>query len=460
MGEERLEDASALVLDPHRFSGYELLGEIARGGMGVVFRARQLNPARLVALKVIAAGELASPRMVERFRLEAEAAARLDHPNIVPIFEAGHQAGWHFFSMRLIEGGTLGEAMGAPQSLRPEESSASHGPQGLRRSGPREAAALMVKIARAVQHAHERGVLHRDLKPGNILLDAQGEPHLTDFGLAKMLAGNGDDGMTLSCAVLGTPAYMAPEQAEGGTRSATVAADVYGLGAVLYEMLAGCPPFAAASTAALLRKIAEDEAVAPSQRRRPSGVNCEEQTSGRMPALPGDLDAICLKCLEKEPARRYPTAAALADDLERALRGEPIFAQPSTATQRVRKWVRRHPARSGLIATAALAVVVITLGSLAFSVRVSRGGNDSAWSFVGHSGAEPQSNRVWTAAGSNAPRRFRTRGAPPGSTAAVRSKAVSLLRFATAVQISLGASVCGGIAVQRLENPRTSETHC
>jgi len=372
MGEERVEDASALVLDPHRFPGYELLGEIARGGMGVVFRARQLNPARLVALKVIAAGELASPRMVERFQLETEAAARLDHPNIVPIFEAGHQAGWHFFSMRLIEGGTLGEAMGAPQSLRPEESSASHGPQGLRRSGPREAAALMVKIARAVQHAHERGVLHRDLKPGNILLDAQGEPHLTDFGLAKMLAGDGDDGMTLSRAVLGTPAYMAPEQAEGGTRGATVAADVYGLGAVLYEMLAGCPPFAAASTAALLRKIAEDEAVAPSQRRRPSGANRDEKAAGQMPALPGDLDAICLKCLEKEPARRYPTAAALADDLERALRGEPIFAQPSTATQRVRKWVRRHPARSGLIVTAALAVVVITLGSLLFSVRVSR----------------------------------------------------------------------------------------
>jgi eukaryotic-like serine/threonine-protein kinase len=338
-------ESPATLLARREFAGYELIGEIARGGMGVVFRARQKRPARVVALKIIAAGELATPRMIERFRTEAQAAAKLDHPNIVPIYEVGHQGGWHFFSMRLIEGGTLAQLCGAPLP-------------------PRDAVRLMVKIARAIEHAHQRGVLHRDLKPGNVLIDAHGEPHLTDFGLAKVLEGSVE--MTFSNAVLGTPAYMAPEQAAGGTRDVTLAVDVYGLGAVLYEMLAGRPPFTAPNTHALLRKIAEEEPAPPS--RCEAKGRREEATS----TLLSDLDAICLKCLEKEASLRYRTAADFADDLERALRGESILAQPSTTTQRVRKWVRRHPARSGLIATAALALLVITVGSMLFSVRLSR----------------------------------------------------------------------------------------
>ncbi len=330
------------LLAARKFAGYEIIEEIARGGMGVVFRARQKKPDRVVALKVIAAGELASPRMVERFRTEAGAAARLDHPNIVPIYEVGHHDGWHFFSMRFIEGGTLEKK--------------SHG-RGL---PPEEAARLIVKLARAVQHAHERGVLHRDLKPNNVLLDPLGEPHLTDFGLAKILEGSVE--MTASNSILGTPAYMPPEQIAGGARDLTVTADVYGLGAVLYEMLAGRPPFEGPNPHALLRKIAEEE---PTPLRR-------METALPASALHADLEAICLKCLEKEPERRYRSAAELIEDVENALRGEPIQARPSTATQRMHKWVRRHPAQSGLILISLLALVVITIGSLAFNVRLNR----------------------------------------------------------------------------------------
>src|SRR5262245_20526103 len=370
MGEEHLAmEASGMVLGHQQWPGYELLGEIARGGMGVIFRARQLRPDRIVAIKVIAAGELASPRMIERFRTEAESAARLNHPNIVPIYEVGHQRGWHFFSMRLIEGCTLGAKL-----------------QG-RGLSPQDAAHLMVKIARAVQHAHERAVLHRDLKPNNILMDVRGEPHLTDFGLAKMLESSVE--MTSSNMVLGTLAYMSPEQAAGGTRDVTVAVDIYGLGAVLYEMLTGRPPFEAPSPHALLRMLAEDEPLPPSHvhsdRRKSAlikaakavsdkrrGIDQILATSAATNALFSDLDAICLKCLEKEPAHRYASAAELADDLERALHGEPIHAQPSTATQRVRKWVRRNPAKAGLVATAAVALLVITAGSVAFNFRLQR----------------------------------------------------------------------------------------
>ena len=328
--------APETLLQRRAFAGYELLGEIARGGMGVVFRAHQPKPGRLVALKVIAAGELASPRMVERFRTEAEAAARLQHPNIVPILEVGHHDGWHFFSMRLIEGGTLADRMRRA------------------RFTPEGAARLLVKVARAVHHAHQHGVLHRDLKPTNILLDPQGEPHLTDFGLAKMTEDSRD--LTYSAAILGTPAYMAPEQALGQTRDVTVAADVYGLGVVLYEMLAGRPPFAAPSTPALLRMVTEEDA--PSFRH--------ESATDR------DLEVICLKCLEKEPSRRYVSAAELADDLERWMRGEPVLARASTAWERGVKWMRRHPAKAALAATLGLSILVITAGSLWFNVSLSQ----------------------------------------------------------------------------------------
>ncbi len=332
------------LLQRNEFVGYELHNEIARGGMGVVFRARQMRPDRLVALKVIAAGELASPRMVERFHAETEAAARLDHPHIASIYEAGQQDGWHFFSMKLIDGPTLAKRLsGMPMPAR-------------------EAAQLFVKVARAVHHAHQRGVLHRDIKPSNILLDPHGEPHLTDFGLAKIM--ESDASLTHTNIVMGTPAYMPPEQALGNTREVTVAADVYSLGAVFYEMLTGQPPFTAATTPALLRKIVDEEVRPPMQVLRKSTATTTTSAFTR------ELDVICLKALEKDPSHRYGTAAALADDIERWLRGETIQAQAASRMERVRKWVRRYPARSGLIATAALALLVITIGSLVFNVRL------------------------------------------------------------------------------------------
>ncbi len=362
-------DAPDALGEGRKLGSYEIIGEIARGGMGIVFRARQKRPDRIVALKVIAVGELATPRMVERFKTEAEAAARLDHPHIVPIYEVGHEAGWHYFSMRLIDGCTLAEKV---------RSEPLH---------PQAAVALMIKVSQAVEHAHQRGVLHRDLKPNNILLDGNGEPHLTDFGLAKMVESRVE--LTMSNVVLGTPAYMAPEQATGGTRDITVSADIYGLGAVLYELLTGRPPFVAATPHALLRQVVEDDPVPPSHinraRRKSSllravkalpdkrhGVDQILASSAAANTLLTDLDAICLKCLEKDPARRYHSTEQLVEDLERASRGETISAKASTATQRLRKWVRRNPAPAVAVSIAFLALIVITAGSLLFSIRLNR----------------------------------------------------------------------------------------
>lgn len=343
MGEEESEVAALIgpesLLKRREFAGYQLLGELGRGGMGVVFRARQPRLDREVALKVIAMGELASPRMIERFRTEAEAAARLQHPQIVPILDVGSAEGWHYFSMRLVPGGTL----------------ASRLQQG--RLPVAESVRMIVTIARAVYHAHQHGVLHRDLKPTNILLDARGEPHLTDFGLAKIIEQNRD--FTLTAAVLGTPAYMAPEQASGETRDATVAADVYSLGAMFYEMLAGRPPFVAASTPALLRAISEESAL----------------TFYRETATDHDLEVICFKCLEKSPARRYASAAEFADDLERWSRGEPIHARAATPWERAAKWMRRHPTRAALVVLVPLLLLVITVSSLWFTVRLTATGH-------------------------------------------------------------------------------------
>ncbi len=350
--------APVMLLRQTQFAGYELLGELGRGGMGVVFKARQKQPARDVALKVIAGGELASPRAVQRFHTEAKAAAALHHPNIVSIHEVGEDQGWHYFSMRLVEGSTLADAL---------------------RDGPlpgEAAARLMVKLARAVHYAHQRGILHRDLKPTNILLDTQGEPHLTDFGLAKVASD--DSSLTLSHAVLGTPAYMAPEQATGGTRDVTVAADVYGLGAILYEVLAGRPPFTAESTPALLRKIVEEEPqpITRDELRRsnagqpaasPATRNSKFETRNSQ-----DLSVICFKCLEKEPSRRYASSSDLADDLERWLRHEPILARPSTAWERTAKWVRRNRTIFTALAAVALLLVAGTAVSTWQAVRATR----------------------------------------------------------------------------------------
>jgi len=226
------------------FGDYELLEEIARGGMGIVFKARQVSLNRLVALKLISAGTLATEDLVKRFKAEAEAAASLAHPNIVPIFEIGEHEGQHYFSMGLIEGPTLREALSSRSSRREEahfQVRSQSEPPHVGCNSPTEASRLLSTIARAVHYAHQRGVLHRDLKPSNILLDANGEPHLTDFGLAKLIAK--ESTLTHTNAVMGTPAYMSPEQARGDTKDVTTAADVYGLGAVLYETLTGSPPF-------------------------------------------------------------------------------------------------------------------------------------------------------------------------------------------------------------------------
>lgn len=310
------------------FGDYELLEEIGRGGQGVVYRARQKSLNRTVALKVIGLGQWSSTPHLKRFRHEAEAAASLEHPQIVPIYEIGERDGSCYFSMKFVEGGQL------DQIVRRE-------PMSTRR-----AAELLVKIARTVQFAHERGILHRDIKPGNILLDQNGEPHLTDFGLARLI--EQESTVTNSFDVLGTPSYMAPEQAAGRVKELTAAADVYALGAVFYQMLTGQPPFAGGTTYETIRMVMEIEP------RHPQLWN---------PKVDVDLATICLKCLEKAPNKRYPSAEALAEDLERWLRHEPIVARRTGILSRGWKWVRRNPTTAALIpslaAVAALAFVAI-----------------------------------------------------------------------------------------------------
>ena len=282
------------------FGNYELIEEIGRGGMGVVFSADQPSLNRRVAIKMLPSTLMAGEEMIERFRVEAEATASIDHPNIVPVYEVGVADGQHFMAMKLIDGPSLSR----------------HGQQLLGK--PKEIVALTAKVARAIHAAHQIGILHRDLKPGNILIDAKtGEPHVADFGLAKRLDEEPDSQLTLTGQVLGTPGFMAPEQAAGAPLS--TAADVYGLGAILYQLLTGKPPFAGKTVAQVLRQIEES---AP---ERPSSTA----------AVDRDLEAITMKCLEKEPKLRYVSAAELADDLERWLRREPVHARQIGGVRRV-----------------------------------------------------------------------------------------------------------------------------
>src|SRR5213594_3930504 len=302
------------------FGDYELLEEIGRGGQGVVYRARQKSLNRTVALKVIGLGQWATQAHLKRFRLEAEAAASLDHPCIVPIYEVGEREGQCYFSMKFVEGGQLDEVV-------------KHTPLSIR-----QAVELIAKVARTVHYAHEHGILHRDIKPGNILLDAKGEPHLTDFGLARLV--ETESTVTRTMEVLGTPSYMAPEQAVGNNAAISSLTDVYGLGAVLYQLLTGQPPFAGGTTYETIKLLLDTEP------RSPRLLN---------PKIDRDLSTICLKCLEKDSQRRYPSALALAEDIERWLKHEPIQARRAGVFTRGRKWVRRNPT-SALLAASLIAL--------------------------------------------------------------------------------------------------------
>jgi hypothetical protein len=344
-------DRKVVLLEPAAeglpaLGDYELLEELRRGGMGVVYRARQKSLNRVVALKTMRAGPWATPAEVERFRAEAEKAASLDHPHVAPIYEVGEAHGVVFFSMKLFEGGSVADHL---DRFPPD---------------PRAAARLVAQVARAVHHAHQRGILHRDLKPANILLDKGGQPHVGDFGLAKRLApavepppapgltppaANGA-GLTEAGTVVGTPGYMSPEQAEG-RKPLTTAADVYSLGAVLYKLLTGRPPCVGASAEQTLRLTREADPLSP---------------RGANPRVDGRLEAVCLQSLRKDPEARYRSAEALAEDLERWLRGEPPLAWPLPWPRRAWRAVRRHLAVSAAVAAvAAWGAAVATFGLLA-----------------------------------------------------------------------------------------------
>ncbi len=318
-----------------RFGDYELESEIARGGMGVVYRARQKSLNRAVAVKMILAGQLATPESVQRFRLEAEAAAKLHHPGIVQIYEIGECETQHFFSMELIEGTSLAECM-------PELRLKRQTTYAEKREQEQCIAELIATVARSLDFAHQRGVLHRDLKPSNILIDELGQPHLTDFGLAK-LTGRETSGLTLSTAVLGTPGYLAPEQAAGRVDEVTTAADVYGLGATLYELLTGQPPFAGSTAVETLLMAINAPPLPPRQ------LN---------PAVDRDLETIVQRCLEKNPARRYASAAMVADELERFVRREPILARPVSRVEHAWRWCQRNPWLSLLTCALAMTILV------------------------------------------------------------------------------------------------------
>jgi serine/threonine-protein kinase len=327
--------------------GYEILGELGRGGMGVVYKACQIGLNRIVALKMLLSGAYADTEIRARFRAEAEAVAQFQHPHIVQIYEVGEQDGRPFFSLEFVDGGSLNQKIAdTPQPARP-------------------AAQLVEKLARAIHAAHQRGIIHRDLKPANILLSSPppatsapevttggsqperlyGVPKITDFGLAKKL--DQSRGYTQTGVAMGTPSYMAPEQAEGRTHDIGPATDVYALGAILYEMLTGCPPFKGPTAMEIVLKVVNEDPVPPTRLQA---------------KVPRDLETICLKCLHKEAARRYATAEALAEDLRAYLAGEPIEARPAGAWERALKWARRRPAVALLLGVGALVITSLLIG--------------------------------------------------------------------------------------------------
>jgi serine/threonine-protein kinase len=309
--------------------GYEIQGVLGHGGVGVVYKALHLRLNRPVALKMLLAGCYARDDEVERFQHEAEAVASLRHPNIVQVYDTGEAEGRPYFTMELVEGGSLAQKLvGTPYPAR-------------------QAAILVATLAEAIQAAHQCGIVHRDLKPGNVLLTTEGTPKVTDFGLARRLEGGA--GLTLTGAPMGTPSYMAPEQARGDKGAIGPATDVYALGAILYELLTGRPPFRGETATATLQQVVADEPVPP----------------GRLnPAVPRDLETICLKCLQKGPSERYASAAALADDLRRFDRGDTITARPAGALERTAKWASRRPAVAALLAAGLLMLAGITAAAV------------------------------------------------------------------------------------------------
>jgi len=313
--------------------GYAMLGKLGAGGMGVVYKARHLKLGRVVALKMILAGGHAREEELARFRTEAEAIARLQHPNIVQVHEVGEHDGLPFFSLEFCPGGSLDRKLGGTPLP------------------PREAARLVETLARAMHAAHGKNVIHRDLKPANVLLGEDGTPKITDFGLAKKLD---NAGQTASGAIMGTPSYMAPEQAGGKSKEIGPAADVYALGAILYELLTGRPPFKAATVMDTLMQVVMDEPVPPSQLQ---------------PKTPRDLETVCLKCLRKEPGQRYASAEALAEDLARFQAGLPVQARPVGALERGWRWCRRNPAVAALTAVVTLTLVLGAAVASFFAVQ-------------------------------------------------------------------------------------------
>jgi WD40 repeat protein len=331
-------DAAAMAALPRPVvAGYQILAELGRGGMGVVYQARQVGLNRLVALKMILAGAHAQAADLARFRTEAEAVAGLRHPHIVQIYDIGEQGGLPYFSLEFVEGGSLEGRLDGTPWLGPP------------------AARLMEPLARAMHAAHQKGIIHRDLKPANVLLTAEGTPKVTDFGLAKRL--DQDSGQTRTGTIMGTPSYMAPEQASGAKADIGPAADVYALGAVLYELLTGRPPFKAVTPLDTVLQVIQGDPVPPAQ------LNAR---------VSRDLETICLKCLQKEPARRYASAEALADDLSRYLKGEPIHARPVGRLEKLGRWCRRNPVVAGLTTLVALVLIAGVVVSWYFAVQAGR----------------------------------------------------------------------------------------
>src|SRR5262245_32888074 len=338
----------------HVFGDYKLLDEIARGGMGIVFKAQQQSLNRTVAVKMTLAGQFARPEDVKRFKSEAEAAAGLDHSNILPVYEVGSVQGQPFFAMKLVAGGSLATELKKryPQSESISSQTLQKKIAVLKSVFASDSVAplveLLVPVARAVHFAHQRGILHRDLKPGNILLDVDGTPYVTDFGLAKRV--EGDASLTQTGAVVGTPSYMAPEQARA-EKQLTTAVDVYSLGAILYEALTGRPPFRAATVMETIMQVLEQDPEPPSK---------------IAPGADKDLSVIAMKCLEKEPSRRYASAAEFASELERWLKGESIQARQVGNIRKTWRWAKRRPLIAGLIA----ALLVSMIGGTAMITRL------------------------------------------------------------------------------------------